>query len=324
ARGRLATEHAGDIGLVLAELDLVGPIEMEGVDAERLVGEHDMVVDALERGLGAVSGPAPGVAEPQLGQDMDFGVLGSAIVQRESQQDVLGVGLGILDLDVEVAIVVEDAGINQLELGLAPVAPGVLLDQLVVGKRPMRILVEHAGVAVGRHRIEIVVELLDVLAVVALAVVQPEQALLQDRVLAVPQRNREADMLLDVAEAGDAVLAPAIGAAARMVMGKVAPGVSVGAVVLAHRAPLPLAEVWAPFAPRLPAGLGLGQALLFGSHGLGCATTGDDAASRRMMDSAISSGGRPTSTVSGSSSGPGSSSVSIWLCSRLLGMKWPA
>src|SRR5262249_58384931 len=95
----------------------------------------------------------------------------------------------------------------------------------------------------------IVVELLDVLAVVALAVAEPEQALLQDRILAVPQRNREADTLLDVAEAGDAVLAPAIDAAARMGMGKVGPGVSVSAVVLAHRAPLPLAEVQPPLAP---------------------------------------------------------------------------
>jgi len=44
--------------------------------------------------------------------------------------------------------------------------------------------------------------LLHVLAVVALAVGQSEQALLQDRVLAVPERQGEAKALLVVGNAG--------------------------------------------------------------------------------------------------------------------------
>src|SRR5262249_7189068 len=105
---------------------------------------------------------------------------------------------------------------------------------------------------------QVVVDLLDVLTVVALAVGQAEQALLQDRVVAVPQCQRQAEALLVVADAGDAVLAPAVGAAAGVVMGEVPPGVAVGAVVLAHGAPLPLAQVRAPFLPRLAA-----EAVLF-------------------------------------------------------------
>ena len=126
-----------------------------------------------------------------------------------------GAGLGVLDEDVEVAVVVEDAGVEQLELRLVLAAAAVLLDQPGVGKLALRILVEHLQVGVRRRGVEVVVELLHVLAVVALAVGQAEQALLEDRIAAVPQRQRQAQPLLVVADAGDAVLAPAIGAAAR-------------------------------------------------------------------------------------------------------------
>src|SRR5262249_20762287 len=82
---------------------------------------------------------------------------------------------------------------------------------------------------------------------------QAEQPLLEDRVAAVPQRQRQAQALLVVADAGDAVLAPAVGAAAGVVVGEVVPGVARCAVVLADRAPLTLAEVRAPAPPALPA-----------------------------------------------------------------------
>ena len=98
-------------------------------------------------------------------------------------------------------------------------------------------------------RVEVEVVLLDVLAVVALAVGQPEQPLLEDRVLAVPQRQREAQPLLVVGDAGEPVLAPAVGARARLVVAEVVPGVAVVAVVLAHGAPLALGEVRPPLPP---------------------------------------------------------------------------
>ena len=101
----------------------------------------------------------------------------------------------------------------------------------------------------GRRAVEVEVVLLDVLAVVALAVGQAEEPLLEDRVLAVPQGQGEAEPLLVVGDAGDAVLAPAIGARAGLVVGEVVPGVAVLAVVLAHGAPLALAEVRPPLLP---------------------------------------------------------------------------
>jgi hypothetical protein len=97
--------------------------------------------------------------------------------------------------------------------------------------------------------VEVVVILLHVLAVISLGVGQAEEALLDDRVLAVPERGGEADDLLIVADAAQPVFAPVVGAAAGLVVAEVGPGVAVEAVVLADRAPLPLAQV----RPPLPA-----------------------------------------------------------------------
>src|SRR5262249_48379740 len=87
------------------------------------------------------------------------------------------------------------------------------------------------------------------LAVVTLAVVETEVALLEDRVIAVPQREREAQALLLIRDTGDAVLTPAVGAGARLIVGEVIPRVAVLTVVFTDRTPLPFAEIRAPFAP---------------------------------------------------------------------------
>src|SRR5262249_37642731 len=108
--------------------------------------------------------------------------------------------------------------------------------------------------------------LLDVLAVIAFAVGQPEQAFLQDGVLAVPEGQREAEPLLVVGNAGQAVFAPAIGAGARLVVAEIIPGVAVLAVVFADRAPLAFAEVWAPLLPGGLLVVGFFQTFVFGDH----------------------------------------------------------
>ena len=64
-------------------------------------------------------------------------------------------------------------------------------------------------------------------------------------------------MLLFIAKAADAVFVPAIGSAAGVIVGKIVPGVAVGAIVFAHGAPGPLAEVRAPALPiHRPGSLG--------------------------------------------------------------------
>src|SRR5947207_1189639 len=107
-----------------------------------------------------------------------------------------------------------------------------------------------------RGRIKVVIDLLHIFAVVALAVGQAEQALLENGIAAIPQSDSKAQLLLVIAETGNAVLAPAVGAAASCVVRQILPGIAVGAVILAHRAPLALAQVRAPafpaaFLPRI-------------------------------------------------------------------------
>ena len=101
----------------------------------------------------------------------------------------------------------------------------------------------------GRGVIQIKVVLLDILAMIAFAVGETEEALLQDRVVAVPQRQGEAEPLLIVANTRESILAPAIGAGTCLIVREVVPGISIAAVVLANRAPLPFAQVWTPFFP---------------------------------------------------------------------------
>ena len=140
--------------------------------------------------------------------------------------------------------------------------------QVAVGIGRLRVLVEIFHVRVGRRAIEVEVVLLHVLAVVALAVGQPEEPLLEDRILAVPQRQAEAEALLVVGDAGDAVFAPAVGAGAGVIVGEEVPGVARFAVVLAHRAPLAFAEIRPPLLPGGGSGAGFFQSSVFlGRHG---------------------------------------------------------
>src|SRR5262249_2795374 len=131
--------------------------------------------------------------------------------------------------------------------GPAPSAAG--FNEVGVGKGRLRILVQVLHVRMGRSAVEVEVVLLDVLPVVTFAVGQPKETFLENRILAVPQGNREAEPLLIIRHAGQAVFAPAIGTRAGLVVGEVIPGISPFAVVLAYGAPLPLAQVRSPLLP---------------------------------------------------------------------------
>jgi hypothetical protein len=85
--------------------------------------------------------------------------------------------------------------------------------------------------------------------VIAFVAGQAEQTLFQDRIVAVPERERKANVLMAIADTAEPVFAPAVGAAARMVVGKIFPGGAVGAVIFAHGTPLALGQVRTPAFP---------------------------------------------------------------------------
>ena len=115
-----------------------------------------------------------------------------------------------------------------------------------------------------RSAVEVEVILLHVLAVIALAVGQTEQALLEDGILAIPEREREAEPLVVVGDSSQSVLAPVIRARTRLVVAEVIPGVAVVAVIFAHGAPLAFAEIGPPLLPRSVRVAGFFETLLFG------------------------------------------------------------
>src|SRR5262249_27763062 len=101
-----------------------------------------------------------------------------------------------------------------------------------------------------------------------LAVRQAEEALLDDRVPAVPEREREAEQLVVVRDAGEAVLSPPVRPRSRLIVAEMIPGVARVAVVLANGSPLAFAEIRSPLAPPTPCVACFGQALGLGQRGL--------------------------------------------------------
>ena len=127
-------------------------------------------------------------------------------------------------MDGTVALLLgrEDCGLNSDELALCdmlvsiptskdyPVmnlshSAAVLFYELRIGKLRLRVFVEILHVGVRGSRIEIEVVLLHVLAMVSLGAGQAEHPLLQERVTPVPEGEGEAEVLVAVADAGDAV-----------------------------------------------------------------------------------------------------------------------
>src|SRR5438093_1464736 len=88
----------------------------------------------------AVAAPTPCVAKPKRRKDIESSRVRTAVEYGQSHQDVLWRRLHVLDEDVEVAIVVEDTGVDQLELPLVTTAPFVFRNDQVVRIGSLRIL----------------------------------------------------------------------------------------------------------------------------------------------------------------------------------------
>src|SRR2546426_11384084 len=164
----------------------------------------------------------------------------SAIGDSDTNQKLVRRRLRVLGDDVEVAIFLEDPGVHELELGISAAAPLILLDEPRVRKLALGILVEALHIGVGRRGVEVEVIVLDVLAMVPLRAGEAENPLLENRVLLVPEREREAEPLVIVRDPEETDLSPAIGAGPRVVLWEVIPGSPMRRIVLPDRAPLAL------------------------------------------------------------------------------------
>jgi hypothetical protein len=187
------TPEAARVAVVVAEQQLRRALANEAHRRQVRVHCQDLgVAVPAQNGFHGSRLPRPIVARPKLRQEVQRRRLASAIGGDDLHQDIVGRGLRVGDLDVEIPVAVEDAGVEQLEFRVGAAAAPVLFHQPRIGEGRLRILVEHPHPAVARRGVQVVVEFLHVFAVVAFRIGQAEQALFQDRVVLVPQRQAEA------------------------------------------------------------------------------------------------------------------------------------
>src|SRR5215831_3765694 len=141
---------------------------------------------------------------------MKCGWLRTTIGNRDSDQDLLWGFLGILHIHIKITVIPENTRVQQLVLELVVGASPIGCYQIPVGICSLRIFVEPFHVGMRGRRIEIKVVLLDILTVVSLAVGEPKEPLLNNRIPPVPQGERKTELLLIVGETGQAILAPMV------------------------------------------------------------------------------------------------------------------
>ena len=94
--------------------------------------------------------PGPSVAKPERRQKMQRGRVLAAVRHGKTNQDVAGRTFGIFDHHVEVAVLIENARVQELIFKILAPAPPILSHQICIGKCNLRIFVEIAHVGVGR------------------------------------------------------------------------------------------------------------------------------------------------------------------------------
>src|SRR5580698_1706116 len=143
-------------------------------------------IDFTEFRTDTVSVPRPSIAKPSRRQHPYRSRFRATVRDRYFDEHVLNVSLGILDENIEIAVPVEYAGIEQLVFCLALAAATVFLHQVCVRKRGLGVLIEVFHVGMGRRVIEVEVVLFYVFAVVSLFAGQAKRSFFQDWIRAVP------------------------------------------------------------------------------------------------------------------------------------------
>jgi hypothetical protein len=115
------------------------------------------------------------------------GGLGTSVGDGQADEDVVRRRLGVLDDDVEVAVIVKHPGVEQLILRRVLPATTIFFDEPGVRELRLRIFVEGFHVGVGGRGVEIEIAFLDVLAMVAFRTGESEEPFFEDRIAAVPE-----------------------------------------------------------------------------------------------------------------------------------------
>src|SRR3954453_5186770 len=171
------------------------------------------------------------------------------VLDIDPHQDVRRCRLGIGHLDRPITVLVEHARVQQFELRVVEPAPTVLPAQRLVRERRLWVVVAPTQPRMAGQRVEVPPVLLGILAVIALGARQSEDPFLQDGVAAIPQRQRQTQPLTHIRYTGQAVLVPAVGTRPGVIVWERRPCIATFAVILTHRTPGALGEVWTPLIP---------------------------------------------------------------------------
>src|SRR5207237_7831175 len=141
ARSAVMRRYAAMIRFVLGEERARAARKFEDVGAEvgfveeagegggvRVVGQQTVFTSDDDRRLVLLGSPRPRVAVPEVRDEVNRRALGPAIVRGDAEDGRLLIFLRDLDLDVEVTIVVEDAGVEQLELAIVRAACAIFVN----------------------------------------------------------------------------------------------------------------------------------------------------------------------------------------------------
>lgn len=151
-----------EVGVVVGEEELRVNIFSETTNVGRrralevalaellVVGLASKLANLLALRLGVVVTPGPGVAEPDVRDDVQLSSLRATVVGCHTEQKLIRVIrlFGSLDEDIPVLVVLESVGVDQVVLALGLVAASVLLNEMLVGELLLRVLVEELHVRV--------------------------------------------------------------------------------------------------------------------------------------------------------------------------------
>ena len=247
-------EDALGVGAVVAE-ERLGRGAIRGRCCIEVIGAQPPVIgdDAArvqgELRRGSALPPGPRVAENRRGQQVQRVRFGSGIRDPDADGRVGGIVLRVSNIDDPVAVLVEGPGVEQLELRILARARTIDGHQLLIGERRLRVVVVRTQPCMRGGGIVVPPVLLGVLAMIALPAIEAEESVLHVTIAAVPHGEGEGEVLVQVAEAEDAVLAPAEGPRSSLVVGEIAPGVAVIGIVLADGAPGSFSEIGTPEVP---------------------------------------------------------------------------
>src|SRR5215471_10401536 len=113
---RTGPKQPRKVRLVLGEQQAIRRVECDAVGAEFVVDcEHQALALLLQGRLLDSRRPAPGISKPGLRQHVNARLFGAAIMDGNAYEHIVRVRLRVLHFDIEVAVIVKNAGIDQLE-----------------------------------------------------------------------------------------------------------------------------------------------------------------------------------------------------------------